>query len=229
MTSSDVKEILITEEQIQAKVRELAESINRDYRDKSPVLVGVLNGAFVFLADLMRHLDLSCTVDFVSWSSYGKDTSSSGVFRIMKDLETNVESRHVLIVEDIIDTGLTLHYLLDTVRARKPASVKVAASSTSPAAAASKPRPTTSASRFPMPSSSATASTSHSAIGTCPLSASSSPKSTPDAAPLPTKSNDLPVAPKSAACECTLPRECGIMPLVDPGSNPSRRAARHSV
>ena len=127
MTSSDVKEVLITEEQIQTKVRELAESINRDYRDKSPVLVGVLNGAFVFLADLMRHLDLSCTVDFVSWSSYGKDTSSSGVFRIMKDLETNVESRHVLIVEDIIDTGLTLHYLLDTVRARKPASVKVAA------------------------------------------------------------------------------------------------------
>ncbi|MCJ7821611.1 MAG: hypoxanthine phosphoribosyltransferase [Armatimonadetes bacterium] len=127
MTSSDVKEVLITEEQIQVKVRELADSINRDYRDKSPVLVGVLNGAFVFLADLMRHLDMNCTVDFVSWSSYGKDTSSSGVFRIMKDLETNVESRHVLIVEDIIDTGLTLHYLLDTVRARKPASVKVAA------------------------------------------------------------------------------------------------------
>jgi hypoxanthine phosphoribosyltransferase len=127
MTSSDVKEVLITEDQIQAKVKELAETIDRDYRDKNPVLVGVLNGAFVFLADLMRHLDLNCTVDFVSWSSYGKDTSSSGVFRIMKDLETNVESRHVLIVEDIIDTGLTLHYLLDTVRARKPASVRVAA------------------------------------------------------------------------------------------------------
>jgi len=125
--TSDIKDILVTEEQIQAKVKELAEQINRDYRDKNPVLVGVLNGAFVFLADLMRYLDLSCTVDFVSWSSYGKDTSSSGIFRIMKDLETNVESKHVLIVEDIIDTGLTLHYLLDTVRARKPASVKVAA------------------------------------------------------------------------------------------------------
>lgn len=125
--TSDIKEILFTEEQIQAKVKELAEKINHDYRDKNPVLVGVLNGAFVFLADLMRHLDLTCTVDFVSWSSYGKDTSSSGIFRIMKDLETNVESKHVLIVEDIIDTGLTLHYLLDTVRARRPASVKVVA------------------------------------------------------------------------------------------------------
>jgi len=125
--TADIKEILFTEEQIQAKVKELADKITHDYRDKTPVLVGVLNGAFVFLADLMRHLDLTCTVDFVSWSSYGKDTSSSGIFRIMKDLETNVESKHVLIVEDIIDTGLTLHYLLDTVRARRPASVKVVA------------------------------------------------------------------------------------------------------
>ena len=124
---SDIKEVLITGEEIQAKVQELAQRIARDYRDKDPVLVGVLNGAFVFLSDLVRHLDLPCTVDFVSWSSYGKDTSSSGVFRIMKDLETNVESKHVLVVEDIIDTGLTLHYLLDTIRARRPASVKVVA------------------------------------------------------------------------------------------------------
>ena len=124
---SDIKEVLITREEIQAKVQELAQRIARDYRDKDPVLVGVLNGAFVFLSDLVRHLDLACTVDFVSWSSYGKDTSSSGVFRIMKDLETNVESKHVLVVEDIIDTGLTLHYLLDTIRARRPASVKVVA------------------------------------------------------------------------------------------------------
>jgi len=124
---SDIKEVLITEEQIQKKVDELATQIARDYKDKHPVLVGVLNGAYVFLADLTRRLELDCTIDFVAWSSYGKDTSSSGVFRIMKDLETNVESRHVLIVEDIIDTGLTLHYLLDTIRARKPASVKVVA------------------------------------------------------------------------------------------------------
>ncbi len=124
---SDIKEVLITEQELQSKVKELAEAIARDYREKDPVLVGVLNGAFVFLADLMRYLELPCTVDFVSWSSYGKDTSSSGVFRIMKDLETNVESKHVLVVEDIIDTGLTLHYLLDTIRARRPASVRVAA------------------------------------------------------------------------------------------------------
>jgi hypoxanthine phosphoribosyltransferase len=127
MLADDIKEVLIREEQIKAKVKEMAAQIARDYRDKQPVLVGVLNGAFVFLADLLRHLDFPCTVDFVSWSSYGKDTSSSGVFRILKDLESNVESRHVLIVEDIIDTGLTLHYLLDNIRARKPASVRVAA------------------------------------------------------------------------------------------------------
>jgi len=125
--TSDIQEVLFTAEQIRSKVRELAAQVSRDYRDKSPVLVGVLNGAFVFLADLMREMDIHCAVDFVSWSSYGKDTSSSGVFRILKDLETNVESRHVLIVEDIIDTGLTLHYLLDNIRARKPASVKVVA------------------------------------------------------------------------------------------------------
>jgi hypoxanthine phosphoribosyltransferase len=124
---SDIKEILIETKEIKERVSALAEEIARDYRGKNPVLVGVLNGAFVFLADLARRLDIPCTVDFVSWSSYGKDTSSSGVFRIMKDLETNVESKHVLIVEDIIDTGLTLHYLLDNIRARKPASVKVVA------------------------------------------------------------------------------------------------------
>jgi hypoxanthine phosphoribosyltransferase len=124
---SDIKEVLITAEQIEEKVKDLAARISRDYRDRDPVLVGVLNGAFVFLSDLMRHLDIPCTVDFVSWSSYGRDTSTTGVFRIMKDLETNVESKHVLVVEDIIDTGLTLHYLLDTIRARRPASVKIAA------------------------------------------------------------------------------------------------------
>jgi hypoxanthine phosphoribosyltransferase len=124
---SDIKEVLISEEQIRAKVKELAADISRDYRGKNPVLVGVLNGAFIFLADLIRNVELDCTIDFVAWASYGKDTSSSGVFRIMKDLETNVESRHVLVVEDIIDTGLTLHYLLDTIRARRPASVKVVA------------------------------------------------------------------------------------------------------
>jgi hypoxanthine phosphoribosyltransferase len=124
---SDISEILITAEQIDERIQQLAERISHDYRDKNPVLVGVLTGGFVFLADLIRRIEIPCTVDFVSWSSYGKDTSSSGIFRIMKDLETNVESKHVLIIEDIIDTGLTLHYLLDNIRSRRPASVKVAA------------------------------------------------------------------------------------------------------
>ena len=124
---SDIREVLITEDQIDKKVSELAEQISRDYQGKEPVLVCVLNGAVIFLSDLMRRLTIPCSVDFVAWSSYGKDTSSSGVFRILKDLEENVESQHVLIVEDIIDTGLTLHYLLDNIRTRRPASVKVAA------------------------------------------------------------------------------------------------------
>ena len=123
----DVKEILIQPEQIQAKVRELGERISRDYEGKELVLVCVLKGAVVFLADLMRHLTVPCVVDFVDWSSYGDDTRSSGVFRILRDLEESVESRHVLVVEDIIDTGLTLHYLLENLRARRVASVKVVA------------------------------------------------------------------------------------------------------
>jgi hypoxanthine phosphoribosyltransferase len=124
---SDIREVLFTEGQIGKRVAEMAAEIERDYRGKNPVLVCVLNGAVVFLSDLMRQLSISCSVDFVAWSSYGKDTSSSGVFRLLKDLQENVESQHVLIVEDIIDTGLTLHYLLDSVRTRRPASVKVAA------------------------------------------------------------------------------------------------------
>ena len=127
MLSDDIREVLITEEQIASKVKEMAARISNEYQGKEPVLVCVLNGAVVFLSDLMRQLTIPCSVDFVAWSSYGRDTSSSGIFRIQKDLEENVESQHVLIVEDIIDTGLTLHYLLDNIRTRKPASVKVAA------------------------------------------------------------------------------------------------------
>jgi len=123
----DIKQVLITQAQIAAKVKELGQRISRDYEGKEPVLVGALNGAVVFLSDLMRCLTIPCTVDFVHWSSYGKTTSSTGVFRILKDLSENVESRHVLIVEDIVDTGLTLHYLLENVRSRNVASVRVAA------------------------------------------------------------------------------------------------------
>jgi len=123
----DIREVLINSEEIAEKVKAMAAKISRDYAGKEVVLVCVLKGAVVFLSDLMRHLTIPCIVDYVDWSSYGSSTSSSGVFRILRDLEESVESRHVLIIEDIIDTGLTLHYLQRHIRGRNPASVKVAA------------------------------------------------------------------------------------------------------
>jgi hypoxanthine phosphoribosyltransferase len=117
--------MLVTSEEIQEKVRELAERITGDYRGENLLLVGILRGAVVFLSDLMRHLELSCEIDFMDVSSYGTGTSSSGVVRILKDLEEDITGRHVLIVEDIIDTGLTLSYLMRILRARKPASLEI--------------------------------------------------------------------------------------------------------
>ncbi len=124
---ADIQEVLITEEQIRAKVEEMARQISRDYEGKEVILVGVLVGAFVFLADLLRALEIPVSVDFVAISSYGKDTRSSGVVRILKDLDMNIESKHVLIVEDIVDTGLTLKYLVDNLSARSPATLRVCA------------------------------------------------------------------------------------------------------
>jgi hypoxanthine phosphoribosyltransferase len=117
--------MLVTSEEIQEKVRELAERITGDYRGENLLLVGILRGAVVFLSDLMRHLELSCEIDFMDVSSYGTGTSSSGVVRILKDLEEDITDRHVLIVEDIIDTGLTLSYLRRILLARKPASLEI--------------------------------------------------------------------------------------------------------
>jgi hypoxanthine phosphoribosyltransferase len=121
----DVKEVLIPSSDIQEKVRELGERITEDYRGERPLLVGVLRGAVIVLGDLMRKIDLPCEIDFMDISSYGTGTSSSGVVRILKDLEEDITGRHVLVVEDIIDTGLTLSYLLRSLQARKPASLKV--------------------------------------------------------------------------------------------------------
>ncbi len=123
----DIERILITEEQIQAKVKELGERISRDYEGKELLLVGVLKGAAIFLSDLIRHITVPVSYDFVAISSYGLTTSTSGVVRIIKDLDESVESRHVLIVEDIVDTGLTLKYLLELLRSRDVASLKVCA------------------------------------------------------------------------------------------------------
>jgi hypoxanthine phosphoribosyltransferase len=123
----DVKEVLITSQEIDEKVREIGARITEDYRGEKPLLIGILRGAVVIMSDLMRHIDLQCEVDFMDISSYGTGTSSSGVVRILKDLEEDITDRHVLIVEDIIDTGLTLSYLMRSLQARKPASLEICA------------------------------------------------------------------------------------------------------
>ena len=128
----DVKEVLIPSSDIQEKLRELGERITEDYKGERPLLVGVLRGAVIVLGDLMRKIDLPCEIDFMDISSYGTGTSSSGVVRILKDLEEDITGRHVLVVEDIIDTGLTLSYLLRSLQARKPASLEVCALLTKP-------------------------------------------------------------------------------------------------
>jgi hypoxanthine phosphoribosyltransferase len=117
--------MLVTSEEIQDKVRELGERITEDYQGEDLLLVGILRGAVVFLSDLMRSLELSCEIDFMDVSSYGAETTTSGVVRILKDLEEDITDRHVLIVEDIIDTGLTLSYLTRILGARKPASLEI--------------------------------------------------------------------------------------------------------
>jgi hypoxanthine phosphoribosyltransferase len=123
----DVKEILIPSAEIRDKVREIGEQISEDYRGEKPLLICILRGAFVMLGDLVRNIDLPCEVDFMDISSYGTGTSSSGVVRIQKDLEEDITGRHVLIVEDIIDSGLTLSYLRRSLLARQPASLEICA------------------------------------------------------------------------------------------------------
>jgi hypoxanthine phosphoribosyltransferase len=120
-------EVLYTQQQIAGRVRELAAEIERDHRGKELVLVGVLKGAYVFVSDLSRQIDLPLSVDFIGLSSYGEETESSGVVKITSDLTRPIEGKHVLIVEDIVDTGLTMRYLLDNLSTRRPASVKICA------------------------------------------------------------------------------------------------------
>jgi hypoxanthine phosphoribosyltransferase len=125
-------EILVQPDDLKRRVRELGEQITADYEGKDLLLIGVLKGAVFFLADLMRQIDLPCEVDFMAVSSYGSATESSGVVRIIKDLDQSIDGRHVLIVEDIIDSGLTLQYLLRNLGARNPATVEVVALLTKP-------------------------------------------------------------------------------------------------
>lgn len=117
--------LLLTSDQIQERVRELGAEITRDYAGREPMLIGVLKGSLVFMADLSRAIAVPVHVDFMSISSYGNGVSSSGVVRILKDLDESITDRHVILVEDIIDTGLTLTYLLATLNARRPASLEV--------------------------------------------------------------------------------------------------------
>ncbi len=123
----DLAEILLTPEEIEAEVQRLAARIAPDYEGRTPLLIGVLKGSVVFLADLIRALPLAAAVDFISVAGYGAERSSSGVVRIRKDLDENIEGRDVLIVEGIIDTGLTLSYLLRNFRTRHPRSLRVCA------------------------------------------------------------------------------------------------------
>lgn len=124
---SDIFEILYSEEEIQAKVRELGAAISRDYEGRNPLVICVLKGAFIFMADLAKNISIPIELDFMAVSSYGNSTRSSGEVRIVKDLETSVEGRDVIIVEDIIDSGLTLTYIIDVLERRNAHSVAVVA------------------------------------------------------------------------------------------------------
>jgi hypoxanthine phosphoribosyltransferase len=127
-----IGEVLVSTEELERRVGELGAEISRDYEGRDLVMIGVLKGAVVFLGDLMRRLTIPCEIDFIAVSSYGSSTDSSGVVRILKDLEAPIEGRAVLIVEDIIDSGLTLQYLLRNLRARNPGSLEVCALLTKP-------------------------------------------------------------------------------------------------
>lgn len=121
----DIAEVMISEEQVRAKVQELGEQITRDYRGKNLLLLGTLKGAVPFIADLARAIELPLEVDYMAVASYGDSTQSSGVVRIIKDLEGPIDQKHVLIIEDIIDSGLTLHYLVDLLKQRNPLSLRI--------------------------------------------------------------------------------------------------------
>jgi hypoxanthine phosphoribosyltransferase len=127
-----VAEILIDEDDLQRRITELGEEISSDYGGRDLLLLGVLKGAVFFMSDLMRRLTIPCEIDFMAISSYGASTDSSGVVRILKDLDINIEGRHVLVVEDIIDSGLTLSYLMRMLESREPASLEICALLTKP-------------------------------------------------------------------------------------------------
>jgi hypoxanthine phosphoribosyltransferase len=122
---NDIQEVLYSEEQLQLKVAELGATLSKEYADKNPLVICVLKGAFIFMSDLVKKITVPLEIDFMAVSSYGTSTKSSGVVRILKDLDVPVEGRHILIVEDIIDSGLTLSYLIDVLERRNALSIAV--------------------------------------------------------------------------------------------------------
>ena len=123
----DIQEILLDEQDIKDIVKKVGAEITRDYADKNPLVIAVLRGAVVFMADIMRAIEYPLSIDFMAVSSYGDGVKSSGVVRIVKDLDTKIEGRHVIIVEDVLDSGLTLSYLVRMLKSRNPASIEIAA------------------------------------------------------------------------------------------------------
>lgn len=122
----DIESILLTEEQLQKRIREMGQEISRDYADRNPIFIGVLKGCFMFMADLVRNVDVPCSIDFMAVSSYGNSTTTTGAVKITKDLREDIEGRDVVIVEDILDSGVTLHYLTGFLQNRRPASITIA-------------------------------------------------------------------------------------------------------
>lgn len=124
---NDIESIFFTEEELAEKVKELGAKITADYTGKDPLIVGVLKGSFVFMADLMRRIEINCEVEFMAVSSYGSGTTTTGAVKITKDLNHDIEGRHVIIIEDILDSGVTLNYLKQYLAGRKPASISICA------------------------------------------------------------------------------------------------------
>ncbi|MGL4762779.1 MAG: hypoxanthine phosphoribosyltransferase [Sarcina sp.] len=124
---NDIQEVLYSEETLSLKIKEMGAKISSDYQGKELLIVGILKGSVVFASDLLRAVTIPCALDFMSVSSYGNSSTSSGIVRILKDLDSNIEGKHILIVEDIVDTGNTLSYLLEYLKARKAASIEIVA------------------------------------------------------------------------------------------------------
>lgn len=121
----NIQEILFTEADLQKKILEIAERINIDYKGKEIVLVGVLKGSVLFAADLIKNISIPCEIDFMAVSSYGNSTESSGVVRILKDLDQSIENKHIILIEDIVDSGITLSYLVEYLKGRKASSIEI--------------------------------------------------------------------------------------------------------